>query len=59
LPIAALGIYEVGTDALLSLSDVAMADDDAWTTCPDDVLGCPVEAPAADSHSDAPGRIYS
>ncbi len=59
LPIAALGVYEVGSDALLGLSDVAMADDDTWTTCPDDVLGCPIEAPAADSRSHVPGRTYS
>lgn len=60
LPIAALGVYEVGSDELLSLSDVAMADDDTWiTTCPDDVLDCPIEPTGADSRSDAQGRTYS
>ncbi len=41
LPIAALGVYEVGSDELLALSDVEPLDADAWTDCPDDVLGCP------------------
>jgi hypothetical protein len=60
LPIAALGVYEVGSDELLSLSDMAMADDDTWTTtCPDDVLDCPIESTGADSRSNAQGRTYS
>jgi hypothetical protein len=59
LPIAALGVYEVGSDALLSISDVAMADDGAWTTFPDDELESPLDAPPADSRSDVQGRTYS
>ncbi len=58
LPIAALGVYEVGSDALLSISDVAMADG-GWTTFPDDELESPLDAPPADSRSDAQGRTYS
>lgn len=59
LPIAALGVYEVGSDALLSVSDAALADDDAWTTCPDDELDCPIEPPTGDAHSSAHGRTWS
>jgi hypothetical protein len=59
LPIAALGIYEVGSDEVLSTSDLALAGDDAWSGCPDDELDCPIETVPSDAHSNAAGRIYS
>ncbi|HEV7734389.1 MAG TPA: hypothetical protein VGR62_19605 [Candidatus Binatia bacterium] len=63
IPIAALGVYEVGSDELLALSDVEPLDTDAWTDCPDDVLGCPAATPPSTEPLSGPStderRIWS